>query len=140
MRFVLDTSVTFSAIAFGRGKPLLLFEALMVEETHEMCVSLEMIEELERKLVEKHHDSVEVSRRLARYKLLTTRIEPDVPIEACRDANDDFILECAVAAGAEVIVSSDADLRVLHGQTIGGLTLQVYSVNEAYSKFVEATA
>lgn len=40
-----------------------------------------------------------------------------VPTEAvtdCRDAKDDKVLELALAAGAAVIVSSDADLLVLH--------------------------
>ena len=40
-----------------------------------------------------------------------------VPTEAvtdCRDAKDDKVLELALAAGATVIVSSDADLLVLH--------------------------
>ena len=32
----------------------------------------------------------------------------------CRDAKDDKYLELALASGAEVIVSGDADLLVLH--------------------------
>lgn len=35
-------------------------------------------------------------------------------LHACRDANDDMVLECAMVAGAEIIVSSDKDLLALH--------------------------
>jgi uncharacterized protein len=41
-------------------------------------------------------------------------IEPDLRIAACRDAKDDKYLELAVAAAAAAIISSDADLLVLH--------------------------
>ena len=40
--------------------------------------------------------------------------EPSVRVTDCRDPNDDKYLEPALAAGAEIIVSSDSDLRVLH--------------------------
>ena len=40
--------------------------------------------------------------------------EPGVHIVDCRDPKDDKYLELALAAGAEIIVSSDDDLLVLH--------------------------
>jgi uncharacterized protein len=40
--------------------------------------------------------------------------EPTISVRDCRDAKDDKYLELALAAGAETIVSSDDDLRVLH--------------------------
>jgi putative PIN family toxin of toxin-antitoxin system len=40
--------------------------------------------------------------------------EPAVRITDCRDPKDNKYLELALAAGAEVIVSSDDDLLVLH--------------------------
>ncbi|MDO9713834.1 putative toxin-antitoxin system toxin component, PIN family [Paracraurococcus lichenis] len=39
---------------------------------------------------------------------------PTEAVADCRDAKDDKYLELALAAGAEVIVSGDADLLVLH--------------------------
>lgn len=39
---------------------------------------------------------------------------PEVRVEECRDPKDDKYLELALAAGAGVIVSGDADLLVLH--------------------------
>jgi hypothetical protein len=40
--------------------------------------------------------------------------DPVVRVTDCRDPKDDKYLELALAAGAEVIVSSDDDLLVLH--------------------------
>jgi putative PIN family toxin of toxin-antitoxin system len=34
-------------------------------------------------------------------------------LHVCRDPNDDMVIECAVLAGAQVIVSGDQDLLVL---------------------------
>ena len=51
-----------------------------------------------------------------------------VPTEAvaeCRDAKDDKYLELALAARAEVIVSGDDDLLVLHPCCAAGLTRAV---------------
>jgi uncharacterized protein len=40
--------------------------------------------------------------------------EPSIAVSDCRDAKDDKYLELALAAGADMIVSSDGDLLVLH--------------------------
>jgi uncharacterized protein len=40
--------------------------------------------------------------------------DPAVRVTDCRDPKDDKYLELALAAGAEIIVSSDDDLLVLH--------------------------
>jgi uncharacterized protein len=40
----------------------------------------------------------------------TVRVEPNVTIAECRDSKDNIYLELAIAAGASIIVSSDADL------------------------------
>ena len=40
--------------------------------------------------------------------------EPTVRVVDCRDPKDDKYLELALAAGAEIIVSGDDDLLVLH--------------------------
>ena len=40
--------------------------------------------------------------------------DPVARVSDCRDPKDDKYLELALAAGAEIIVSSDNDLLVLH--------------------------
>jgi predicted nucleic acid-binding protein len=42
-------------------------------------------------------------------------IDPGEPLSVCRDPDDDRVLECALAAGVEVIVSGDRDLQDLGG-------------------------
>jgi len=41
-------------------------------------------------------------------------VEPTVSIEACRDSDDDKFLELAVEGEADLIISGDSDLLVLH--------------------------
>ena len=41
-------------------------------------------------------------------------VEPTLPIEACRDSDDDKFLELAVEGEADLIISGDSDLLVLH--------------------------
>lgn len=36
------------------------------------------------------------------------------PVQVSRDPNDDHVLGCAVAAGAQVLVTGDKDLLTLH--------------------------
>lgn len=38
---------------------------------------------------------------------------PALPAPVCRDPDDDAVLACALAAGADHLVSGDDDLRVL---------------------------
>jgi putative PIN family toxin of toxin-antitoxin system len=59
-----------------------------------------------------------VTPREARAPLVRIRrraivIRPDVTIRLSRDPSDDKFLECAVAGGADYLVSGDADLLVL---------------------------
>ncbi len=51
---------------------------------------------------------------LALLDALGTFFAPTERVTDCRDAKDDKYLELALAAGAEVIVSGDDDLLVLH--------------------------
>lgn len=41
-------------------------------------------------------------------------VKPLASVRDCRDPKDDKVLECALAAGADLIVSGDKDLLVLH--------------------------
>jgi putative PIN family toxin of toxin-antitoxin system len=46
-------------------------------------------------------------------EIVARRVQPVEPIADCRDKKDNMYLELAAAAGAAVLVSSDADLLVL---------------------------
>ncbi len=51
---------------------------------------------------------------LGQLDALATFFSPSETVTDCRDAKDDKYLELALAASANVIVSSDEDLLVLH--------------------------
>jgi putative PIN family toxin of toxin-antitoxin system len=49
------------------------------------------------------------------YERLVEIVEPEpLPDPICRDPDDDHVLACATAAGADLIVSRDKDLLDLH--------------------------
>ena len=121
VRTVLDTNTVVSALLFG-GKPR---ELLDLGRTGELSLftSEVMLDEL--------LDVLSLSKfaqRLAaavppatptsliqRYVTLTTVVTPD-PIERTvpTDVDDDMVIATALAAAAELIVTGDSDLLVLH--------------------------
>jgi putative PIN family toxin of toxin-antitoxin system len=66
--------------------------------------------ELWRKLHVTPHEARAVTLRLRRRAVL---VRPDVAIRMSRDPTDDKFLECAVAGGADYVVSADVDLLSL---------------------------
>lgn len=58
--------------------------------------------------IERREHILDILRRAAVW------FEPAIRVTDCRDPKDDKYLELALAAGAEIIVSSDADLIVLN--------------------------
>ncbi len=118
MRIVADTNVIVSAFLWG-GTPRRLLDA--VEAQHfELFTSRALVAELEDVLMrEKFADQLKQTRftsafLIARYTQLATLIAPaEVAAPELRDPKDIHVLACALAAGAEAIVSGDSDLRVL---------------------------
>jgi putative PIN family toxin of toxin-antitoxin system len=59
--------------------------------------------------------TAEIDDALAGYSLETIMVQLHGALQgACRDPNDDMILECAVLAGAEIVVTGDKDLLALN--------------------------
>jgi uncharacterized protein len=112
-RVVADTNVLVSAIQFG-GKPKQLLD-LAVDGHIELATSDAILEETLRVLRDKFHrtpDEVEESDKQLR--VVAGIVTPTETINAvAADPSDDRILECAVAADAEVIVSGDQHLLAL---------------------------
>jgi uncharacterized protein len=50
---------------------------------------------------------------LVRLRRRARLVQPDVVLRLSRDPSDDKFLECAVAGGADCVVSADADLPSL---------------------------
>ena len=102
-----DTNVYLSALHFG-GKPRQVLEAARAG-LFDLAISDAILAEVDRVLGTKF--GWEADRRAAARRALggiARHVAPERPIAAAPD--DDRILECAVAAGAQVLVSGDKHL------------------------------
>ena len=125
MRVVCDTNVFVSALVFG-GKPGRILD---LARGRVIVIWTEAVRhELRRILTSKFgwtdQRVVAVLRELNRTLEL---VQPAISICACRDPDDDRILEAAVAGRADCIVSGDADLLSMKSfQQIPILTVSAF--------------
>lgn len=112
-RVVADTNVLVSALQFG-GKPKQLLD-LAIEGQVDLAVSEAIIAETLRVLRDKFERAPEWLAEADRQMHVIIRlVHPTEVIQAIEaDPTDDRILECAIAADAEVIVSGDSHLLSL---------------------------
>lgn len=110
---VLDTNVLISAAGWD-GPPRQLFQACR-EGRLQLVTSLMLIDELRRvlaypklKFTKERIDTFEQSVLTHAYV-----VDPQRTIAACRDVDDDRVLECAVEGNVAMIVTGDPDLRTL---------------------------
>jgi uncharacterized protein len=112
-RVVADTNILVSAIQFG-GKPKQLLD-LAVDGHVDLAMSEAILEEILRVLRDKFHRTPDELRETDKQLRVVGRIV--TPTESINvidtDPSDDRILECAVAADADVIVSGDNHLLTL---------------------------
>jgi putative PIN family toxin of toxin-antitoxin system len=114
-KVVIDSNVLVSALK-GKTTHALLYTAFK-ESRFKLVISTEIIKELAAVLYRPHlkinpRDIKELFRLI---KANSIRINLPPPfITACRDPKDNFILELAVKAEADFIVTGDKDLLVLN--------------------------
>src|SRR2546430_2059480 len=89
----------------GRGSKFLSYELFSSE-----AILLEVQDKLENKFGFERDQAVDV---LQRIRKVVTVVYPRQKVATVRDPDDDRILECALEAGAELIVAFDKDLLVL---------------------------
>lgn len=120
MIVVIDSGIWVSAWEFG-GTPAAALERAISSGLVATCEEIE--NEVVRVLFRKFHRSPEKIRgRLQSSLAESIRVEVSGEVSGiCRDPNDDCILECAVKAGAEFIITGDNDLLIL-GQ-YGGIRI-----------------
>ena len=115
MRIVVDTNVIVSALVFG-GLPRRVFETIGSGHCS-FFHSAEIESETRRVLRDKFGwDEQKLDRYLPVLWKLGERVMPRHRVNAVReDPDDNRILECALEAGADVVVSGDGHLLRLGG-------------------------
>lgn len=115
-RWVFDTNAIISAMLSKDSTPGRAFYAAVACGT--VLLSAPVLDELKEVVLRKKFDRyVTVDDR---EQFLLTLIEtawivdPTEAVRACRDAQDDKLLELAIAGQASCLVSGDPDLLVLH--------------------------
>lgn len=118
MRLVLDTNIVVSALVWG-GTPRQLLD-LARDGRVSLFTSTALLEELADVLGRGKFAAMLASRDITpeflmqRYGMLAKVIKPQPIARTVRDADDDAVIACALAAQANIIVSGDNDLLVLH--------------------------
>ena len=119
MKAVIDTNILVRALIKPTGTVDPVITSLR-DEKFTLIYSIEILEELadvlsRPRIARKYGISEQDIVRVVR--LILTRGEKVVPqqkIEICRDPKDNKFLEASVSGNADVIVSGDYDLLVLH--------------------------
>jgi putative PIN family toxin of toxin-antitoxin system len=112
-RVTLDSNVYLSALVFDR-RPMQLLDMAANSEI-DLAISDAIIGEIKSHLLDKFDWSPDrVEAALQDIRTLATHVSPIERMEVIKaDPSDDRILECAVAAGSNVIISGDKHLLAL---------------------------
>lgn len=112
MKVVVDTNVYVSALVFG-GVPRVSLMALK-DQPFQLVVSHEIRAELSDTLRRKFNWSQAQVTQTFRTLWAEAECHKPTAVRSARDPNDDHVLGCALAACAEIIMTGDKDLLVLH--------------------------
>lgn len=110
LRIVFDTNIWISATNWNESVSRKLFEK-SDKDTFDIFISLEMIEEYERVMLRDFAPNELTNAFSKRIKATTIIIQPIEKIEIVQaDPDDNKIIECAVAANANYIITYDPHL------------------------------
>jgi uncharacterized protein len=116
LRVVLDSNVFISAVISPLGKPFACLSWVLDSGT--LVASRELIAEVETRLARpKFAKYVDEARRrafIADVQLTAILVELTGTLKACRDPDDDKLLETAIIGNADYLVTGDQDLLVLN--------------------------
>lgn len=113
LRVVVDTNVRFSALLYG-GAPRRLV-AVLTPPAFLQIVSQSLLDEFRIVLARKTPwTPAQIETEISTASAACELVHPDVVISACRDPDDNRILECALGGHADVIISGDQDLLALN--------------------------
>ena len=119
MRAVLDTNVLVSGLLW-HGAPHTLIDHIK-RGTLTLVISPVLLAELDQTLAKPHLQPVLLRSQTSAPRILTDLQHladlidpPALPEPVSRDPDDDHVLACALAASADLIITGDQDLLVLH--------------------------
>jgi putative PIN family toxin of toxin-antitoxin system len=114
IKVVPDTNV-FIAAALNRSYCYdWLFSASEPSATYELYTSEDILREISQKLTGKFgFTRSETVRLLTDLDRVLTKVRPRVEINIVRDPKDNMIIECAIEAKAELVITFDKDLLSL---------------------------
>jgi putative PIN family toxin of toxin-antitoxin system len=112
---VVPDSNVYIAAALNRSYSFdWLFGASEPHATYELYSSEAILTEVSEKLARKFHfERSATAGFLTDLDEVITKVRPTIEIKAVRDPKDNMILECAVEAGASLIITFDKDLLSL---------------------------
>ncbi len=113
MKVVFDTNIFISAFVVrgSLGEQAFL---LAQQKRFDLCTSVSILTETARKLRGKFNQADEdITGALKLISRASTVYKPSVRVDVLADAPDNRILECALAAGADLIVTGDRHLLKL---------------------------
>ena len=116
MRVVFDTNTLISALLFEQSTPgqALVYASRQGEVLLSTSLANELNETLQRKKFERYVTAEQREEFLIALVQSAALVEVRETVSICRDPKDNHILELAVSGKADVIVTGDADLLVLH--------------------------
>ena len=114
IRVVPDSNI-YIATALNKGYCYdWLFGASKPEANYELFVSEAILSEVSRKLENRFKFTrSETAWYLTELDQVLTKVRPSTQLNVVRDSSDNMILECALEAKAELVITFDKDLHVL---------------------------
>jgi putative PIN family toxin of toxin-antitoxin system len=112
---VTDTNVVVSAIVSPRSVPAIALESL--RKHFKILATFETLAELHEVVIREKFSKVPLADREAlftEYMEAVEIIRPTILVKACRHPKDGKFLSLAVSGGANLILTGDNDLLVLH--------------------------
>jgi uncharacterized protein len=119
MRVVIDTNVWISALLWG-GQPSLIIQLIEKKQIQAMSsenILTELTDILQKPKLQKRLDQLKFSADeviILAKRLMTLIVIEEVIIPELRDPKDQMVLATAITGDAQIVISGDKDLLVLH--------------------------